>query len=74
MNALDGVTALLRQLDIPIDRSLTEVKLTSLIFHEPEALIPLKQALELIEAIATKEEIEQFGLLARQQTSADLQE
>jgi len=69
MNALHGVIALLRQLDIPIDRSLAEVKLTPLILHEPEALIPLKQALELIEAIAAKEGIEQFGLLAGQQTS-----
>lgn len=68
VNGLHGVIAFLQQLNAPLDRLLTEAKLSPLILYEPEALIPLKQALQLIETAATHEGIAQFGLFAGQQT------
>lgn len=68
VNALHGVIALLQQLNAPLDRLLTAAKLSPVILHEPETLIPLKQALHLIEAAATQAGIAHFGLLAGQHT------
>ncbi len=68
MNVLHGVMALLQQLDAPTEHLLAKAKLPPLILHEPETLIPLKQALHFIETAAATEGIDQFGLLAGQQT------
>lgn len=68
VNVLHGVTAFLQQLDVPIDRVLMEAKLSPVILHEPDTLIPLKQALHLIETAAAHAGIAHFGLVAGQQT------
>jgi len=68
VNGFHGVIAFLQQLNAPIDRLLAEAKLSPLILHEPETLIPLKQMLHFIDIAATREDITQFGLLAGQHT------
>lgn len=70
---MHGVIALLEQLNAPTERLLTDAKLPPSVLQEPEALLPLRQVLHFIEHTARAEGIEQFGLLAGQQTQiADL--
>lgn len=68
VNGLHGVIEFLQQLNAPIDRLLAKAKLSPLILHEPETLLPLKQMLQFIDIAAATEGITQFGLLAGQHT------
>ncbi|MGA9380923.1 MAG: AraC family transcriptional regulator ligand-binding domain-containing protein [Phormidium sp.] len=67
-NVIHGVIALLQELDVSIDHLFAEAKLPLSELHDPEALLSLKQVLYFIEIAAVTEGIEQFGLLAGQQT------
>ena len=68
VNGLHGAIALLQQFNAPIDRLLINAKLSPLILHEPETLIPLKQMFHFMDSAAATEGIAQFGLLAGQHT------